>query len=161
MPSRSRTLLSIAAVLSMWSTPAHAVPTEPGGLTNPLLPAQTCMNCHTFGNIEPHENDPLYAPWITWQGSMMANAARDPVFWAGVAIAIQDAPGETIDCVRCHAPRAFLEGRGDAIAMDELQPDDLAGVECELCHRSMEDVGVPAGNALYTVDDTLINDVVP
>jgi MYXO-CTERM domain-containing protein len=163
MPSRSRTLLSIAAVLSAstFAAPATAAPTEPGGLTNPLFAATTCTNCHTFGNIEPHENDPLYAPWITWQGSMMANAARDPVFWAGVAIASQDEPGGTIDCVRCHAPRAFLEGRGDAIAMDELQQDDLAGVECDLCHRTMEDAGVPAGNAQYTVDDTLVNGVVP
>jgi len=160
MPSRSRTLLSIAAVLS-FSTPALAAPTEPGSLTNPLFAASTCMNCHTYGNIEPHENAPFYAPWITWQGSMMANAARDPVFWAGVAIASQDEPGGTIDCVRCHAPRAFLEGRGNAIAMDELQPNDLAGVDCELCHRSMEDVGVPAGNALYTIDDTVVGDQVP
>lgn len=144
-----------------WSSPGHAAPTEPGGLTNPLVAASTCQNCHSFGNIAPHEDDPLYAPFIGWAGSMMGNAARDPVFWAGVAIASQDEPGATIDCVRCHAPRAFLEGRGDAIAIDELQQDDLAGVECESCHRALEDVGVPPGNARYTLDDVAVNGVVP
>jgi len=139
----------------------QAAPTEPGGLTNPLVPATTCTNCHSFGNAQIHQDDPLYAPFLGWQGSLMANSARDPVFWANLAIADQDEPGGTIDCVRCHAPRAFLEGRGDATTMDELQPDDLGGVECELCHRAMEDVGVALGNARYTLDDTLVGDTVP
>lgn len=139
---------------------AHAVPTEPNTLTNPLVTASTCTNCHSFGNLEPAQDDPLYAPWFGWQGTMMANAARDPVFWAGVAIASQDQPGGTSDCVRCHAPRAFLEGRDEAIAIDELQPDDLASVECELCHRALNEAG-PVGNARYAIDDTLVGMNVP
>jgi len=145
------------ALSLLWITRADAQPTEPNQLTTPLATAASCQNCHSFGNAEVHAADPLYAPFFGWQGSMMGNSARDPVFWAGVAIASQDEPGGTVDCVRCHAPRAFLEGRGDAIAMDELQPDDLAGVECELCHRLVEDAVVPAGNARYTVDDVLQN----
>ena len=50
-----------------WSSPGHAAPTEPGGLTNPLVAASTCQNCHSFGNIAPHEDDPLYAPFIGWR----------------------------------------------------------------------------------------------
>jgi hypothetical protein len=149
------------AVSLVWIARANAQPTEPNQLVNPLTPAADCQNCHSFGNAEIHAEDPLYAPFFGWQGSMMGNSAKDPVFWAGVAIASQDDPDTTIECVRCHAPRAFLEGRGDAIAMDELQPDDLAGVECELCHRMVEDAGVPAGNAGYTLDDVLVNGDIP
>ncbi len=86
---------------------------------------------------------------------MMANAARDPVFWAGVAIAAQDRvdTSETNDCIRCHSPSAFLGGRGDAISPSELMPDDFNGISCDLCHRAYEDMAVPAGNARYVIDD--------
>lgn len=92
---------------------------------------------------------------------MMSNAARDPVFWAGVAIAHQDSPGTTEECVRCHTPTAFLEGRGGAISPAELQPQDLAGIHCDACHRMMDDGVTPAGNAHYTIDDTEVGGVVP
>ncbi|MEM6996813.1 MAG: multiheme c-type cytochrome, partial [Myxococcota bacterium] len=131
---------------------ALAAPTEPETLLVPLDPAGTCLDCHAFPNPVDREDEPAFAP-VLWQGSMMANAARDPVFWAAVAIADQDAPGQTIDCIRCHAPKAFLEGRGDATQMDALLPDDLDGVSCDLCHRLVDDGATPAGNARYTVDD--------
>ncbi|MFO0631580.1 MAG: multiheme c-type cytochrome [Nannocystaceae bacterium] len=158
-----RSMPAIAlAVLVAAAAPAHAAPTQPGELTHPLVTASTCQNCHSFGNIAPHEADPLYAPFFGWQGTMMANAARDPVFWAGVAIASQDLPGGTSECIRCHSPRAFLEGRGDATAIGDLLPEDLAGgVECELCHRTIEDLATPPGNAQYQVDDVPVNGVVP
>jgi MYXO-CTERM domain-containing protein len=159
--SRLRMILPSSLALCSFALTAHAVPTEPGTLTNGLTAASTCTNCHSFGNLEAAQDDPLYAPWFGWQGSMMANAARDPVFWAGVAIASQDQPGGTTDCVRCHAPRAFIEGRGESIAIDELQPNDLAGVECELCHRTIEDLSVPPGNARYTIDDVVVGAAVP
>jgi uncharacterized protein (TIGR03382 family) len=144
------------------ATSVAAAPTEPGTLQNQLVPAQNCQNCHSFPNAMGHEDQPPYAPYFTWRGSLMANAARDPVFWAGVAIASQDSPGDTEDCIRCHAPRAFLEGRGDAIAMDQLTPEDLDGsVECEACHRMMQDPETVPGNALYTIDDVLDDGLVP
>lgn len=149
-------LLGIATPLfaCLLPLPVLAAPTEPGTLQNPLVPAQNCQNCHSFPNAFEHADEPAYAPYFTWRGSLMANAARDPVFWAGVAIASQDAPGQTEDCIRCHSPRAFLEGRGDAIAMDELTPADIDGsVECEACHRMMEDTETELGNARYTIDD--------
>jgi MYXO-CTERM domain-containing protein len=160
-PLRIACPLAALALSLVRTPPAAAAPTEPNQLTHQLTPAADCTNCHSFGNADMHADDPLYAPYFGWQGSMMGNSARDPVFWAGVAIASQDDPGNTSDCVRCHAPRAFLEGRGDAIAMDELTPPDLAGVECELCHRMVDDAGVPAGNARYTVDDIEVNGEVP
>ncbi|MEM9456100.1 MAG: multiheme c-type cytochrome [Myxococcota bacterium] len=140
---------------------AHAAPTAPGELSNPLVPAPECQYCHSFSNELDHAQEPRYAPYVSWRGSMMANSARDPVFWAAVAIASQDAedPAETQACVRCHAPRAFLEGRGDAIAQSELEFFDTQGVECELCHR-MTDDSLP-GNAQYALDDVRVGEEVP
>ena len=42
-----------------------------------------CLNCHEGYNqaVEPGFN---------WKGSMMAQAARDPIFWACMAVAAQD-----------------------------------------------------------------------
>lgn len=140
---------------------AEAEPTEPGVLEHEITPWHNCSACHLFPNPIDIEDEPAIAPMV-WQGSMMANAARDPVFWAGVAIASQDGePGETQDCVRCHAPRAFLGGRGDAIAIDELEEDDFGGVSCDLCHRMIDDGITPPGNARYVIDDAAKKGFVP
>lgn len=151
-------LLFLSPLLS--PSTAWAAPTPPGGLTNPLLEASSCQLCHTYDNATGHEAQPRYAPFYGWQGSMMANAARDPVFWAGVALADQDHPGETTECIRCHSPRAFLEGRADATTIDQLAPADFGGVTCEACHR-MTDQGA-LGNAQYAIDDVLgVDGLVP
>jgi MYXO-CTERM domain-containing protein len=149
----------VALAVVLVPSGASAAATQPLQLVNGLVRASDCEYCHSFNNLPVDAAEPMYAPFFTWRGSMMANSAKDPVFWAGVAIASQDAPGETQECVRCHAPRAFLEGRGDAIAIDELVIEDLAGVECEACHRMVADEA--PGNARYTIDDTLVGDNVP
>jgi MYXO-CTERM domain-containing protein len=151
-------LLSTVALAALGSTSsprrAHASPTE--SLQNPLTYDFTCKSCHTFENNPLAIDLPPHAPGA-YAGTLMANAARDPVFWAGVALAAEDQPGETEDCVRCHAPRAFLEGRGDAIASDELIGPDFDSVTCEVCHRAMDDGETPAGNARYVLDDVLVD----
>lgn len=152
MTVRQRLALALASTsVYLISTPADAEPTEPGELMNPLLQGGDCQLCHAFPNHPDDAADPPYAPLVGWQGSMMANAARDPVFWAGVAIADQDAPGETEECIRCHSPRAFLEGRGAATTIDELMPEDFDGVTCEACHRMTDESLI--GNAQYAIDD--------
>ncbi|MCX4241721.1 multiheme c-type cytochrome [Paraliomyxa miuraensis] len=144
-------VLLVVPWLLPYPSVARADPTVPGELTNPLIEANGCQLCHTYDNATGHEGQPRYAPFYGWQGSMMANAARDPVFWAGVALADQDHPGETTECIRCHSPRAFLEGRGGATSIDALDPADFDGVTCEACHR-MTDQGA-LGNAQYAIDD--------
>ena len=133
---------------------AGATPTEPNGLTNQLQAAKECVKCHSFANPDEIVDQPFVTP-AAWQGGMMANAARDPVFWAGLAIAKQDAPDETAACVRCHVPRAFVGGRQEVAGIDELTEDDLTGVDCDLCHRLVDDGETPPGNALYVIDDVL------
>ena len=145
----------------LWPATAWAVPTQPGELVNPLVTPFGCELCHQYDNPVAQAGEPDYSPYRTWQGSMMANAARDPVFWAGIAVADADIPGQTELCIRCHSPRAFLEGNGLATAMEDLTEDQQQGVECMLCHRTMEDPPVPPGNAMYTVDDVVVGSNVP
>lgn len=157
-----RWTLALALVpLTLWPASSSATPTQPGELVNALFDPTNCEFCHFFPNATAQSADPPYSPHGTWQGTMMANSARDPVFWAGVAVADQDAPGETELCVRCHAPMAWLEGNGAATTIDQLSADEQSGVSCEVCHRMMEDPRVPPGNAMYTIDDVLVDTNVP
>jgi MYXO-CTERM domain-containing protein len=162
MPSLPRpwlitSLLSTIALAALGSTSprhAHATPTE--SLVNPLTYDFMCEGCHDFDNNPAAMDLPPHAPGA-YKGTLMANAARDPVFWAGVALAAGDHPQETEDCIRCHAPRAFLEGRGDAISVDDLIEPDFDSVTCEVCHRAMDDGVTPPGNARYVLDDVLVD----
>jgi MYXO-CTERM domain-containing protein len=129
-----------------------AAPTQPGELQNELEGNFSCVTCHSFPNIEPHLEDTQYNPWAV-TGTLMGNSAKDPVFWAAVVLASQDAPGDTEDCIRCHSPRAFLDGNGDATSIDELTTAEKEGINCDFCHRNVWDEMTPAGNAQYEIDD--------
>lgn len=152
---RTATTLLVGGASALLSATASAAPTQPGELVNPLYLPEQCAFCHGYSNAAADLDEAPYSPFNTWQGTMMGNAARDPVFWAGIAVAEQDDPSETHICVRCHSPRAFLAGNGEVTRIQDLQPGEENGVECEFCHRMTEDPGVPAGNAQYTISDTL------
>ena len=77
-----------------------------------VAPGQ-CARCHE-GYRNPVE--PVHEVQDSWSGSMMANAARDPLFWAAVDVANQDDAalgdvGVGDFCLRCHLPTAWYEGR--------------------------------------------------
>lgn len=147
--------LSALALASGWSHSARAMgPTLPNTLENPIQVSSSCATCHNYPNAEQHADDPGYAPF-TWLTSMMGQATIDPVFWAGVGVALGDQaePDETTQCVRCHAPRAYLAGQGGATTLAEIDPLMRDGVACDVCHRMIEDPDVPAGNAMYTIHD--------
>jgi len=42
-------------------------------------------------------------------GGIMSLSAKDPIFRAALAVANQDIKGIGEFCLRCHAPRAWLE----------------------------------------------------
>ncbi len=153
--------ISFAAGLILSVPPATASPTEPGDLEQALTTAQACSTCHDFFTPESLAIDGgSVDPWA-WSGSMMANAARDPVFWAGVALADQDHPGETEDCVRCHAQQAFLSGQGGVTELGELDAEGREGVECDLCHRMVDDGEGLIGNARFTLADAPEGESIP
>ncbi len=128
--------------------------TQPGDLIDGLAEQAVCRTCHGQFSAEHYE------PWDTWSGSMMANAARDPMFWAAVDIANQDTPGVGEFCIRCHSPRAWLDGRSNLpdgsafIGSPASEGGDFEGVDCNFCHRMYEGpTGTPLiGNGQYWVD---------
>lgn len=113
--------------------------------------ADTCADCHDASV----DSDALWdeaghtvAPYDLWQGSMMANAARDPL-WRAVVSAEMVATPAAADviqqkCMRCHAPLASVEQEllgepqptyGDLDRDPTLLQLGLDGVSCTLCHQ--------------------------
>ena len=87
-----------------------------------------CDNCH--GGY-----DQAVEPAFNWRGSMMSQAARDPLFYACLAIAEQDAPGVGDMCLRCHTPDGWLNGRCEPTDGSALNNNDREGVQCDFCHK--------------------------
>jgi hypothetical protein len=101
--------------------------TQPGEVGN-LESPDKCDNCHGGYNqaVEPAFN---------WRGSMMANAGRDPIFWATLAIAEQDFDGSGDLCIRCHSTGGWYAGRSTPTDGSALAAGDADGVECDNCHK--------------------------
>ncbi len=140
--------------------------TQPG-LAYSLEPSSACGSCHSDNNDAAAR---AYRPFPTWSGSMMANATRDPLFWAALDVANKDVPGVGDYCLRCHTPRGWLDGRvvkpgfnplpgtpeqgangclllGDYDSSDHAN-SDFGGLSCHFCHRMMPEG--PNGEPGYT-----------
>lgn len=103
--------------------------TQPNELATLPEPSHAC-GCHL--DYEPSQD---HEPGQTYAGTAMSLATRDPLFRAALAVAQQDRPELTPNCLRCHTPRGWLAGRaipGDGSALLE---EDLQGVTCDVCHR--------------------------
>jgi hypothetical protein len=133
--------------------------TQPG-LASPLEGNEACSNCHQGGTADQSQ-----MAFPSWSGSMMANAARDPLFWAALDVANRDVPGVGDFCLRCHAPMAWFGGRvvkdgvggevdgangclmqGDHDDFDG-KGNDYSGIGCQFCHRIQE--RGPTGQAAF------------
>ncbi len=96
-----------------------------------------CDNCHG-GYDQPVE------PAYNWRGSMMAQAARDPLWLACLAVSDQDSiwavgnPNAGDICIRCHSPTGWLEGRSDPTNTAALRTSDFDGVQCDFCHKMVD-----------------------
>lgn len=114
--------------------------TQPGMLEDEITdPYDALAGCGRGCHLGYNPPDPTMETMFTWQGSMMAQSARDPVFYAALDVANADAAGVGEFCVRCHTPRAWLNGRG-ASDGSELVGADYDGVQCEVCHRLVDPV---------------------
>lgn len=108
--------------------------TQPFGLNFPVIAAGGCTGCHAYFSPET-------APYDRWHTSMMAQAGRDPLFHACLAIANQDADFAGDLCLRCHNPSAWLDGRSDPPDGSALTgTNDWDGVTCHLCHRMVDPI---------------------
>lgn len=123
--------------------------------------AAVCRECHANADaadaMRTAAGDPI-APYDLWQGTMMANAARDPVWWAAVRAEVAATPSRQVEieaeCTRCHAPMAAIRNDlfgGVGMSLAGLTTDDdrgqfgLDGVACAACHQiGTADLGAEA-----------------
>jgi hypothetical protein len=124
---------------------------QPGQSGNLQHPGK-CDNCH--GGY-----DQSVEPAFNWRGSMMAQAARDPLFYACLAIANQDAPESGDLCIRCHSPDGWLNGRSIPTDGSALNNNDREGVQCDFCHKLVKPSDL--GTNPYPGDPDYTNDTYP
>ncbi len=135
-PARPQTVQPSWTPLPTTQDPLVRMPgTQPGQVQ--LSAPDECQFCH--GGYDP-EVEPLH----TWQGSMMAQSARDPLFWPAMVVAGQDSifaidrPNAVDLCERCHFPKGWLEGRSDPPNASLMTGADYDGVVCDVCHRMVD-----------------------
>jgi hypothetical protein len=126
-------LLSVLAASAGTGLPELKLPgTQPMEHDFTFHDVALCIRCHSGTTNGPAD------PYFSWQGGMMAQSARDPVFRAALAIANNDLPGSGEYCIRCHSPRGWFEGRSTAPDGSLPKGDDLNGVSCDVCHRLVD-----------------------
>jgi len=130
--------------LSGFSGAADIVPnevrmpgTQPEEIGNLESPGR-CDNCHAGYNDESTAaaglGEPQDEPATGWAGAAMANAGRDPIFWATMAISEQDFNGSGDLCLRCHSTGGWYGGRSTPTDGSGLAASDADGVDCDTCH---------------------------
>jgi hypothetical protein len=115
-------------------------------------PETSCRTCHG-------DYDTANEPWHSWNGSMMGQAMRDPLFLACVAVAEQDAPSVGDLCIRCHSPGGWQEGRSIDTSGGLLNDKDFQGIHCDFCHRSVDYNYVEGVSPAQ--DQEVLEDIVP
>lgn len=128
-----------------------------------------CVMCHN-GMTDPQGNDMSIE--TAWSSTMMANAAKDPLWKAKVRSEINRNPHlETVindKCTKCHAPMANKEAHhaghevkifdgGFLDASNSHHDEALNGVSCTLCHQVKDNgtLGTLAGmSGNYEVDES-------
>ena len=181
------TTLALAAVLALLfggpavprPEPRHQSPRPPRRHPRPAIPsgslfatADQCMACHN-NLVSPSGRD--ISIGYEWRSSMMANAARDPYWHAGVRREILDHPeaAEAIqhECSACHMPMMRYEAKANGrlgqvfahlpISTAAGRPTETVlaadGVSCTVCHQAgKEKLGTKDSfNAGFVVDHTL------
>lgn len=132
-----------------------------------ITTSSNCLGCHS-------DFDQANEPYATWSGSLMAQAGRDPLFFAQMTLANQDVANAGYYCMRCHVPMSFVTGHAADPTGGTLDATDRDGVTCHFCHSMVDPVyqlgvsplqdkpildalaGVPQfyGNAMFVLDPT-------
>lgn len=124
------------------------VPHNPAFTSTHFSGSQKCAQCHDGISDISNGNDVSIVK--AWQGTMMSNAAVDPLYLAKVASEVKRNPDfKTVieaKCSRCHMPMAHVEAGfvGDSALMFEngfLNAENThynpakEAVSCTLCHQ--------------------------
>lgn len=149
--------LGVPVVLIGLGAVAEASVTPCAVFDTPFLHSASCSPCHanhpSASSMRDEKARPI-APFDLWRSSMMANAARDPLWRAQVSVEVAATPSRRGDietkCMRCHAPMASVDGHGDTeyrAGLDLLDSNDprsshaIDGVSCTACHM-IEDIAL-------------------
>ncbi len=117
-----------AALIQMTLEDFHVPGTQVGDADpNAFHDSSDCRGCH--GDF-----DPVHEPARNWRGSLMANAGRDPLFFAQLTTANQDVDNVGYFCLRCHVPMSIVTGHANVPDGSTLDPLDRDGVTCHFCH---------------------------
>lgn len=166
IPSPRLTLSAGLLLVAAWGQdPASEAP-GPG-----LQLSRSCARCHSnapSASAMRAAGGRGVAPYDLWQSTMMANAARDPLWRAAVSAEIAATPARRDEiertCLSCHAPmadRVGLEDHGTGSLLHALdcqsELGELArdGVSCTICH-GIAPIGLGEGisfNAGFQLDD--------
>lgn len=129
-----------------------------------------CDGCHGY-DPTGHANTDSFgvdiSPITRWRSSMMANAAKDPLWRAKVSHEVLVNPSHQAaleeKCTSCHAPMGHYSAIYDGNApysMADLATDSLGldGVSCMVCHTQSEDQlgDLNSGNLVFDYDTNLI-----
>jgi hypothetical protein len=136
-------------------------------VTDDFSGSGVCAMCHsrlTDADLEDVSND------AHWRSTMMANAAKDPLWQAKISSEVDRAPQElkfAIEekCARCHTGMARYQAITDGTPVEVLAPGFLDpahdlhepamdGVSCTLCHQiTPKDLGTPDSyTGKYVID---------
>jgi hypothetical protein len=125
-------IISLAALLQQHGILTFLPGTQPGSV-DPMEDFRTCRSCHQSSSAARPVS-------ITrdWYGSMMAQSARDPLFYAALAATnkYNNSAGEW--CIRCHSPGGWLAGHSKVPTGQDLVGTDLDGIQCDYCHRASD-----------------------
>ncbi len=129
--------LAVAAVVDMTLEDFHVPGTQVGDVSEDVIwTANNCAGCH--GPLAEGTD-----PFSTWQGSLMAHAGRDPLFFAQMTNANQDVGEVGYYCLRCHIPNAIVSGHANNSMGDTLDNYDADGVSCHFCHSMVDPIYKP------------------
>lgn len=129
--------------------PHHAT-TEDAAAAPGVAHSSLCAQCHSYAETASGLRDAdgrNIAPYDLWQGTMMANSARDPLWQAVMSVEVATLPDHRdqieAECMKCHAPVASAVGlqkhesdRFSHLLDCDSQLGELAqdGVSCTICH---------------------------
>ena len=162
MRTSAKTYWTIPAVCALWlfslllvdpraqeKTVAVATVMKPHQALSLFAHSENCVGCHN--NLTTPTGDDV-SIGSTWRSTMMANAARDPYWQAGVRRETIDHPSHAAEiqdeCAACHMPMAQKIARasgslGQVFAhlpiaqanRSALQTLASDGVSCSVCHQ--------------------------
>ena len=123
--------------------------------TGDFATSLVCAECHANADAAAAMRDakgrPI-APFDLWRASVMANAARDPFWWAMMSAEVAATPSAQAEieatCLGCHSPMAKVynqfsdlpaPARADLLGDSPTGKLGIDGVACAFCHQIQPD----------------------